>query len=192
MTTVTIPNSKDGAIQKLIGISTLGSAIEWERAAIVATLVEAKRRGRPRAGKPRGFRKHSINDFARLGIPGLRSPKTIRVYLRIWEMTGLPIPNPGETINLPSQPFPEMAEMYHVDNEAMREFFPGFGQKIMPAAPGYSRFVPPQSWVSYLVEQGLSLSEISACLCLSLDEMGPEKSLKIWEDAGRPVRYKEV
>ena len=60
-----------------------------------------------------------------------------------------------------------------------------------PAAAGYSRFVPPQSWISYLVQQGLLRSEISAALCLCLDALGPEEAYKIWDRAGRPRRYEE-
>jgi hypothetical protein len=55
-------------------------------------------------------------------------------------------------------------------------------------SPGYGRFVPPQDWTSYLLQRGLSRGEISACLCLVLDSVGPEQSLKIWDHAGRPDR----
>jgi hypothetical protein len=58
-------------------------------------------------------------------------------------------------------------------------------------ATGYSKFVPPQSWVSYLVQQGLTRGEISAALCLSLEEIGPEESFKLWDRANRPDRYSD-
>ena len=54
---------------------------------------------------------------------------------------------------------------------------------------GYSRFVPPQDWTSYLVQNGLTRSEVSACLCVTLESVGPEQSMKIWDRAGRPDRY---
>lgn len=60
-----------------------------------------------------------------------------------------------------------------------------------PLGPGYGRFVPPQSWVSYLVQQGLSRGEVSAALCLVLEAVGAEESLRIWERARRPDRYSE-
>jgi hypothetical protein len=56
---------------------------------------------------------------------------------------------------------------------------------------GYSKFVPPQDWVSYLVQQGLTRGEISAALCVSLDALGPEESFKLWDRANRPDRYSE-
>ena len=57
-----------------------------------------------------------------------------------------------------------------------------------PRPHGYSRFVPPQDWSSYLVQNGLSREEIGACLCVVLESIGPEESMKIWDRAGRPNR----
>jgi hypothetical protein len=56
---------------------------------------------------------------------------------------------------------------------------------------GYSKFVPPQHWVSYLIQQGLTRGEISAALCISLEALGPEESFKLWDRANRPDRYSE-
>lgn len=56
---------------------------------------------------------------------------------------------------------------------------------------GYSRFVPPQDWTSYLIQQGLTRGEISAALCISLEALGPEESFKLWDRANRPDRYTE-
>lgn len=58
-------------------------------------------------------------------------------------------------------------------------------------ASGYSKFVPPQDWVSYLVQQGLTRGEISAALCISLEALGPEESFKLWDRANRPDRHNE-
>ena len=44
----------------------------------------------------------------------------------------------------------------------------------------------PESWTRYVAEQGLSEGEIAAALTLALEEVGPEQSYKLWDQAGRP------
>lgn len=79
------------------------------------------------------------------------------------------------------------------NGSARREigYNPRLGESTRRPAPGYSKFVPPQSWVSYLVQQGLTRGEISAALCVSLEALGPEESFKLWDRANRPDRYSE-
>jgi|ERR1700733_3044157 len=68
---------------------------------------------------------------------------------------------------------------------------PRLGRSALRPAAGYSKFVPPQQWVSYLIQQGMTRGEISAALCISLDALGPEESFKLWDRANRPDRYAE-
>jgi hypothetical protein len=108
-TYIFMPRDREKAVNQLASLSALAAAREWERAALVALLVES-RRGRPKVGPK--FDRYSISDFARVGIYGLRSTNTIAAYLKIWGMTGLPVPEPGDKVTLPLQEFPDMGEIY--------------------------------------------------------------------------------
>jgi hypothetical protein len=105
-----MPRDREKAVTQLAGIGVILASREWERAALIALLVESKGRGRPKSGVK--FEKYSISDFARVGIYGFRSANTIAAYLKIWAMTGLPVPQPGEKVTIPLQDFPDMSEIY--------------------------------------------------------------------------------
>ena len=53
--------------------------------------------------------------------------------------------------------------------------------------PGYHYYVPPIEWTSYLEQQGLTKAEISGCMREALMKLGPEGSLKLWDESGRPT-----
>ena len=106
-----MPREPDKAINKLADLGVLAAAREWERAALVALLVKNNGRGRPRSGVARGFNKYTISEFTRIGIYGFKTDIIVAAYLRIWEMTGLPVPEPGERVTLPIQDFPDLNEI---------------------------------------------------------------------------------
>lgn len=62
-------------------------------------------------------------------------------------------------------------------------------QNARKTATSHSKFSPPQSWSSYLIEQNMSRGEISAAMCVALEAIGPEETFKLWDRAGRPTRY---
>jgi hypothetical protein len=106
-----MPRDPEKAVNKLADLGVLAATREWERAALVSLLVKNKGRGRPSRGTSGGFNKYSISEFARIGIYGFCSEIIVAAYLRIWEMTGLAIPSPGEKVTLPSQDFPDLNEI---------------------------------------------------------------------------------
>jgi hypothetical protein len=136
-----MPKDRAKAVNKLADLSALAATREWERAALIALLVESKGRGRPRSGKIREFERYSISDFARLSIYGFRSPNTISAYLKIWSLTGLPVPGPGDKVTLPVQEFPDMNEVYgrdkdkeiELEEEDVEEEFEGEEEETEPA-----------------------------------------------------------
>jgi hypothetical protein len=106
MTTVTMPASIDEAVGALTGIEKLLQAREWERAAIVATFVRAQESGgRPgKAATSRGFLNY--DQFAALGINGLRHRDTVRMYEKRWLDVAGTAPDPGEKVTLPTEKWP--------------------------------------------------------------------------------------
>lgn len=108
---IIMPREPDKAINKLADLGVLAAAREWERAALVSLLVKNKGRGRPRSSSGGNFDRYSISEFARIGVFGFRTEIIIAAYLRIWEMTGLPIPSLGDRVTLPIQDFPDLNEI---------------------------------------------------------------------------------
>ncbi|ODR23056.1 hypothetical protein [Mycolicibacterium porcinum] len=99
-TTIQIPSD-------LNGVTRLMTARQWERAAIVWAYV-APQQGKRTSAKTSGSR-CSIEDFAALGLSGLRSISTVRMYYRTWDAAirsghAQPV-NPGDTIAEPDLPW---------------------------------------------------------------------------------------
>ncbi len=86
-------------------LDRLVTATEWERAAIVAAFVEFPGQG-SRSDLLTSEEVMSPERFAALGIAGLKSSNTVRRYVNAWQSTGRPRPNPGETVELPTTPWP--------------------------------------------------------------------------------------
>jgi len=103
-----VPASIDSAVNKLANIGALVAPKEWERAAIIAAFVKPAPRGRPKRGVSNG--KLNIDEFCRLSLYGLTSRTSILFYLWAWNTTGLPVPEPGKKTDLPTKPFPEVAQ----------------------------------------------------------------------------------
>ena len=99
-------------LDELHGVGRLLTASDWERAAIVAAFVEPMNNGGDRRSISRRTATDSLtpNQFAALGIAGLKSDNTVRRYVEAWQSTGLPRPTPGEPVALPSEPFPKSWE----------------------------------------------------------------------------------
>lgn len=115
--TFTVPSSLSRAKSELVGLDSLVTASEWQRAAIVYAFTHK--------GTNRYDVAHenscTIREFASLGISGLRTQDTVRRYRDAWQQAvdkGLAKPaTPGENVRLPAIPFPPHVE---VENEDRR------------------------------------------------------------------------
>lgn len=101
---ITIPATIEDATSALNGVEALLTAKEWERAAIIAAFVEL-----PGSGSHNKMKGNSAfltpNEFAALGIAGLKSHHTVRGYVERWvQEAGRPRPVPGESIDLDGLP----------------------------------------------------------------------------------------
>lgn len=94
-----IPSSIEHAAQRLDSLGELVFAAEWKRAAIVRAFVTKGEGGRRTGSKVSQL---SVREFAELGIVGLKSRNTVGRYHDAWELTGLPDPKPGQTVELPT------------------------------------------------------------------------------------------
>jgi hypothetical protein len=85
---------------KLLGYSLgeLVFASEWKRAAIVRAFVSNENSDQASGD----CSKESISHFASRKIIGLKSRQSVRRYYDAWELTGLPDPEPGKMVELPS------------------------------------------------------------------------------------------
>jgi hypothetical protein len=108
MTTVRIPRSANAAVAALTDLGALVTATEWQRAAIVATLVgPAPGSGGPpdRGGQsPRTGFAYTPTTLAALGITGLRKTDTIARYRDAWFDAGRTAPTLGQTVDLDGLP----------------------------------------------------------------------------------------
>lgn len=98
-------------------VERLSRATHWEKAAIVVAFVEVRPDNNAGANRAnlRGF---STKSFARLGIAGLTSDRTVARYVSAWtEVAGLERPNPGDTITLPDIPFPSIKDAKDSDDD---------------------------------------------------------------------------
>lgn len=107
MTTVTVPATVEEAVDRLRKLDRLLMAKGWERAAILATFIRLPGSGSHNKRLNRGSPVLSAEQFAADGIPGLRDPNTIRLYVQRWlDANGGRYPTPGDTIELPAGPWP--------------------------------------------------------------------------------------
>jgi hypothetical protein len=117
VTTIQIPETIDAARVRLDGIESLLTATEWERAAIVWAFTEDGTNGRPSDRKPSALSRFSAEEFAALGIQGLRSGYAVRRYRRAWsDEVGEATIAPGDRVVLPVGPFPHSRN--HIDGTA--------------------------------------------------------------------------
>lgn len=101
----TIPTREeiDAATATGSWLARLATATPMQLAAIVATFVYEPGQGsRADLGKSAQVRM-SANQFTKLRIRGLGNHHTVLKYLRMWKATGLPTPEPGQTITIPEQ-----------------------------------------------------------------------------------------
>jgi hypothetical protein len=119
METIRIP-SPDELESRLTGLDALLTASKWQRAAIVYAYTEVGERGRGRFYKPEPPRMH-IRTFAEQGYAGLTTNKSVSRYRDAWikaisEGWASPV-DPGQTVNLPDQPFPAWPYGNTLDDE---------------------------------------------------------------------------
>src|SRR5262245_14678150 len=113
MTTVKMPASLDEAVTSLSGIDNLLRSKEWEKSAIVATFVELRtsRGGDPATNAKSRIGRLSPLEFAKLGITGLRTADTVRVYVQNWlDYNDGKYPTPGKAVVLPDRKWPPQDE----------------------------------------------------------------------------------
>ena len=103
-TTVAIPATIEEAVGALNGIDALLTAKGWERAAIVYAFT-ADQQG-TQGDQKKVSDRLGINEFANLGITGLTSAPTVRIYRNAWAEHGEPDIQPGDTVTLPTTKFP--------------------------------------------------------------------------------------
>lgn len=111
MDKVTIPASIEEATERLEGLGALLTATGWERAAIVYafTTLEDSDGGdaatRATRNTARGLL--SCNEFAALGIHGLKSGNSVRLHHQRWAEHGrAKTVKPGQTVTLPTVEWP--------------------------------------------------------------------------------------
>ena len=90
MKTITIPGTIEEAKTALDGLGELLTAKAWERAAIVAAFTRLDERGGDRKSEAAINRSSEIDrltpeKFAALGIHGLQSGNTVRLYVQTWQ-----------------------------------------------------------------------------------------------------------
>jgi hypothetical protein len=104
--TFTLPSTAAEADTVVDSLGVLATATEWKRAAIIHTRVTVRdRRGRPNGQKLTNDLL-TPDEYAALGIHGLRSATTVRRYCRAWQKAiddGLTVPGCwGGTVKLPT------------------------------------------------------------------------------------------
>lgn len=131
-----IPNTITDARDTLTYNGEFATALEWERAAIVAAYVRlANQPGRPTAETVTVDR-YSPEQFADLGIYGLRSKTTVRRYVERWlDANDGTYPNPGEDVTLPARPWDDQdARDARAEARAARQLAAATPE-VPPAAP---------------------------------------------------------
>ncbi len=105
MATIRLPDTITKAVAKLSGIDSLLTAKRWERAAIVyAFTVMPGSGGTPDRAKQRS--ELTFDEFAKLGIAGLKSKNTVQRYHELWAAHGDPNLQLGDEAELPTIGFP--------------------------------------------------------------------------------------
>jgi hypothetical protein len=99
VTTIKIPASIEDAVDHLGSLEQLLVAKDWERAAIVAAFVRLGKQGVSPSKANGGL---STDEFAALGIAGLKSKTTVQTYVKRWlKHTDGIYPEAGAKVLLP-------------------------------------------------------------------------------------------
>lgn len=109
MGTIKIPRTRGEVTEELGQIGELLTATEWRRAALLAAVVRM-----PGSGSNRGSRQvnadigvYTPEQFAALGLNGLRSHSTVRLYVQRWlDAHDGQYPDLGETVTVPDDEWP--------------------------------------------------------------------------------------
>ena len=104
---IVIPRTIEAAVETLNGIGGLLTAKEWERAAIVYAFTKPQQGKRTSLASEGG--RLSTEEFARLGITGLRGANTVWAYRKVWTEAmedGAVEAKPGKTVTLPTRDWP--------------------------------------------------------------------------------------
>lgn len=107
-----MPRDATGTINKLAALGAVAAKRDWERAALVAMHVKPAGRGRPKTGISSGYQQDNLAEFTRRGIYGLTSEHAVRAWLKAWQSSGLPTPEPGIRLELPARDFPDLGQFY--------------------------------------------------------------------------------
>ena len=111
---VRIPRTINAAEKRLTEIGGLVTATEWERAAIVSAYV-LPQQGKRTDTSDSSVGSLTVEQFAALGLHGLKSHVTVRAYVRAWldivDEDGNVVgqrerPRPGTMVEVPSDPWP--------------------------------------------------------------------------------------
>jgi phage N-6-adenine-methyltransferase len=101
---VDIPKTPEAADTKVGALTTLTNSGDWAVAAIVSARTT---RGKPGPQKDDGNIPVNYKQYAALKIHGLKDWETVKFYAWAWETyAGLPKPSLGDTVDLPTAPFP--------------------------------------------------------------------------------------
>lgn len=118
-TTVAIPATIEEAVGALTGIDALLTAKGWERAAIVYAFTANQQGSQTDSRKV--VNRLGVKEFADLGIAGLTTQDTVRLYRTAWiEGGGNPLVEPGGWTILPTGKFPPREDT-------------NFGSRVSPA-----------------------------------------------------------
>ncbi len=100
MSKITIPRDDDEARE----VASVATMSEWALAGYVASQVQLDNQPGPRSVT--SDRSLTPAEFAAKGIRGLRSKNTVQLYAERWQETGLPIPEPGEIVDIGDRDWP--------------------------------------------------------------------------------------
>lgn len=108
MTTIRTPLSNEEGITRLEVIDELVTSKGWERAAILATIVRLPGQGSRTdlATSPNAGKFLTAEQFADLGISGLRKADTVRKYVQRWLDANGEYPEYGAKVDLPVKRWP--------------------------------------------------------------------------------------
>jgi phage N-6-adenine-methyltransferase len=125
---VSIPETLDGAVALLEGVSGLLTAGEWGTAAIVYAHTRDGGQGEyPKITDNPKFRVLTTGEFAALGIRGLRSDDSVRKWRRRWQYAmdhlEAEVAQPGGRITLPSEPYTEPTGAHVSNNSGDNEWY---------------------------------------------------------------------
>jgi hypothetical protein len=112
------PNNQTEYDKRMESTGQLLTAIGWERAALVAMIVEPDFGHGKQTTSSSGL--ESATEFANRKYHGLRSRDTVLLYARAW-LDRFPRPNWGEVIELPTDDFPptrQGSDGYESDDNA--------------------------------------------------------------------------